>query len=179
MLIVIDMQRDFITGPLGTPQSRAIVPAVAARILRAREEGTQVIFALDTHEEDYAASREGRLLPVRHALRGSEGWALAPEIGAVCSRGMLSIEKSAFSSPALSRHVSEIALLRGSPMGCGLRIELCGVCTDKCLISNALLLRSALPEADVVVDSRLCAGSTPELHRSALDVMRSCQIEVL
>ena len=178
ILIVVDMQRDFVTGSLGSAEARAIVPAVAARIRRAAEEGTQVIFTLDTHDTDYMETREGRFLPVPHCIQGSEGWALEPEIANACRRGMISIEKPTFGSTALMHHVAAEAAARGCVNGKGLRVELCGVCTDICVVSNALLIKAALPEADLIVDSALCAGVTPEKHEAALETLRSCQVEV-
>ena len=178
MLIVVDMQRDFVTGPLGSAEARAIVPAVAARIRRAAEEGTQVVFTLDTHDTDYMETREGRFLPVPHCIQGSEGWALEPEIANACRRGMISFEKPTFGSTALMHHVAAEAAARGCVNGKGLRVELCGVCTDICVVSNALLIKAALPEADLIVDSALCAGVTPEKHEAALETLRSCQVEV-
>ena len=178
MLIVVDMQRDFVTGPLGSAEARAIVPAVAARIRRAVEEDTQVVFTLDTHDTDYMETREGRFLPVPHCIQGSEGWALEPEIAKECKRGMISFEKLTFGSTALMHHVAALAGAKGCVNGKGLRVELCGVCTDICVVSNALLLKAALPEADIMVDSALCAGVTPEKHAAALETLRSCQVEV-
>lgn len=178
MLIVVDMQRDFVTGPLGSAEARAIVPAVAARIRRAVEEDTQVVFTLDTHDTDYMETREGRFLPVPHCIQGSEGWALEPEIAKECKRGMISFEKPTFGSTALMHHVAALAGAKGCVNGKGLRVELCGVCTDICVVSNALLLKAALPEADIMVDSALCAGVTPEKHAAALETLRSCQVEV-
>ena len=175
LLIVVDMQGDFITGALGSPEARAIVPAVAARIRRAREEGTRVLFTLDTHAEDYPSSREGRLLPVPHCVKGTPGWALVPELAAVRTADMPLIEKPTFGSTALAHRIAAQAK---APGGAGMVIELCGVCTDICVVSNALLLKAALPEADFVVDSRLCAGVTPQKHAAALETMRSCQIDV-
>ena len=179
LLIVVDMQRDFISGALGSAEARAIVPAVAARIRRAKEEGTPVVFTLDTHEENYMETREGRFLPVPHCIRGTEGWALEPGIAGECARGMLSFEKPTFGSTALSHHVAALALQKGAVSGKGMTIELCGVCTDICVVSNALLIKAILDEADLVVDSALCAGVTPEKHEAALETMRSCQITVL
>ena len=106
MLIVVDMQRDFVSGALGSAEARAILPAVAARIHRAVEEGTQVVFTLDTHENDYMDTREGRFLPVPHCIRGSEGWALEPDVAKECKRGMISFEKPTFGSTALMHHVA-------------------------------------------------------------------------
>ena len=179
ILIVVDMQRDFVSGALGSAEARAIVPAVAARILRAKEEGTQVVFTLDTHESDYMETREGRFLPVPHCIRGTEGWALEGDIAKECARGMISFEKPTFGSTALMHHVAAAAGSKGCINGQGMTIELCGVCTDICVVSNALLIKAALPEADLIVDSALCAGVTPAKHEAALETMRSCQISVL
>ena len=178
MLIVIDMQRDFVSGCLGSEEARAIVPAVCARIHRAKEEGTQVVFTLDTHEADYMDTREGRFLPVPHCIRGTDGWALEPEIAKECVRGMISFEKPTFGSTALMHHVAALAGAKGRVNGKGLTVELCGVCTDICVVSNAMLIKAALPEADLIVDSALCAGVTKEKHEAALETMRSCQITV-
>lgn len=177
-LIVVDMQRDFVSGALGSQEAQAIVSAVAERIRRAKEAGEQVIFTLDTHEADYMDTREGKYLPVMHCVRDTQGWTLEGEIAQQCTRGMLSFEKPTFGSMALARHLSEQALIKGAPDGKGMTIELCGVCTDICVISNALLIHAMLPEAELVVDSALCAGVTPQKHEAALEVMRSCQIQV-
>ena len=179
LLIVVDMQRDFISGALGSEEARAIVPAVCARMQRAREEGTPIVLTLDTHETDYMNTREGRFLPVPHCIRGTEGWALEPAIAQQCARGMISFEKSTFGSTSLMHHAAALALEKDCIGGKGMTIELCGVCTDICVVSNALLIKAALPEADLVVDSALCAGVTPEKHEAALETMRSCQITVL
>lgn len=178
MLIVVDMQRDFITGALGSAEAQAIVPAVCARIERAKAEGTSVVFTLDTHESDYMETREGRFLPVPHCIQGTEGWALHPDIAETCARGMLSFEKPTFGSTALMHHAANAAAEKGCIDGRGMTIELCGVCTDICVISNAMLIKAALPEAELIVDSALCAGVTPAKHEAALETMRSCQIDV-
>ena len=178
MLIVVDMQRDFVSGCLGSAEAQSIVPDVAARIRRAKEEDTQVVFTLDTHEADYMETREGRFLPVPHCIRGTEGWALEPEIAKECARGMISFEKPTFGSTALMHHICAAAGAKGCVNGKGMTIELCGVCTDICVVSNALLIKTALPEADLIVDSALCAGVTVEKHNAALETMRSCQIAV-
>lgn len=179
ILIVVDMQRDFVSGVLGSAEARAIVPAVSERIRLAVEEGTQVVLTLDTHESDYMNTREGHFLPVPHCIRGTEGWALEPEIAKQCRRGMISFEKPTFGSTALMHHVAAQAGAKGCIGGKGLTVELCGVCTDICVVSNAMLIKAALPEADLIVHSHLCAGVTPEKHEAALETMRSCQIQVL
>ena len=194
LLIVVDMQRDFVSGALGSEQARAIVPAVAARIQQAKAENTQVVFTLDTHEENYMNTREGRFLPVPHCIRNTPGWALEPEIAQTCARGMMSFEKPTFGSTALCEYVCTLAAEKGAVAGKGFHVELkarntyegpleeiqlIGVCTDICVVSNALLIKAALPEADLTVNGALCAGVTPQKHEAALETMRSCQVEVL
>ncbi len=179
ILIVVDMQKDFVSGALGSPEARAIVPAVCARMQQASKEGTPVVLTLDTHEADYMDTREGRFLPVPHCIRGTEGWALESEIAKACTRGMLSFEKPTFGSTQLMHYVCNLAGAKGYVNGKGMTVELCGVCTDICVVSNALLIKAALPEADLIVRSALCAGVTPEKHEAALETMRSCQIQVL
>ena len=179
ILIVVDMQRDFVSGALGSKEAQAIVPAVRARMLRAYDEGTAVVLTLDTHDADYMDTREGAFLPVPHCIAGTEGWALEPEIAGACRRGVISFEKPTFGSTALMHHVAALAIDRGFIGGKGMTVELCGVCTDICVVSNALLIKAALPEADLIVDSSLCAGVTPDKHEAALETMRSCQITVL
>lgn len=174
ILIVVDMQNDFIDGALGTPEARAIVPAVAERIRKAREDGWRVIFTLDTHAEDYLETAEGKNLPVEHCVRFTGGWFLHTDI-LVQAAGCEMVEKPTFGSVALASMLfRETTDDEEEP-----HIELAGVCTDICVVSNALLLKATMPEAEIVVDSALCAGSTPEKHAAALDVMRSCQINVL
>ena len=176
ILIVVDMQNDFIDGALGTAEAVAIVPKVAEKVKGFK--GT-VIFTRDTHGESYMQTQEGRNLPVPHCIRDTPGWALEPEIAQTCARGMMSFEKPTFGSTALCEYVCTLAAEKGAVAGKGFHVELCGVCTDICVVSNALLIKASLPEADLVVDSSLCAGVTPQKHEAALETMRSCQIEVL
>ena len=171
-LIVVDMQKDFIDGSLGTPEARAIVPAVAERIAQAREAGETIVATLDTHGEDYMQTREGRWLPVPHCIRGSEGWRIPPKLMALLE-GCRLVEKPTFGSTELPE------LIRWMADGAEPRIELIGLCTDICVVSNALLIKAALPEADIAVRRDCCAGVTPEKHEAALQTMRSCQIEVI
>ncbi|WP_085830015.1 cysteine hydrolase family protein [Collinsella vaginalis] len=171
-LIVVDMQNDFLTGSLGTPEAAAIVDAVAERA--ATFEGT-VAFTLDTHDTDYADTQEGRNLPVPHCLRGTEGWQLAPQLQEVRERRRASVfEKPTFGSTTLATWLAAEHVAH--PID---SIELCGVCTDICVVSNALLIKAALPEVPLSVDARLCAGVTPASHDAALATMASCQVEVL
>ena len=175
ILIVVDMQNDFIDGALGTAEAVAIVPKVAEKVKGFK--GT-VIFTRDTHGENYMQTQEGRNLPVPHCIRDTPGWALEPDIAKECVQGMISFAKPTFGSAALCEYVRALAEEKGAADGKGFCVELCGVCTDICVVSNALLLKAALPEADFIVNSALCAGVTPQKHEAALETMRSCQIEV-
>ena len=164
-LVVVDVQNDFVSGSLGTPEAQAAVPAIVRRI---RGFDGRVVYTMDTHRPDYLGTREGRMLPVEHCIEGSWGWENPPEVAsALESKEAEMYEKSAFAS-------TEIAdALAGAES-----VELIGLCTDVCVISSALELRTRLPEAEIAVDGACCAGTTPGMHRAALDVMRSCQILV-
>lgn len=167
-LVVVDVQNDFVDGSLGTPEALGIVPRVASKI--ASFQGT-VLYTMDTHGEDYLSSREGRMLPVPHCVRGTEGWEVPEEVfSALEARNAERFEKSSFASTALAEHLRAVGARS---------VELVGLCTDICVVSNALLLRATLPEAEVSVDPSCCAGTTPAMHEEALDVMRSCQVLVM
>ena len=171
LLIVVDMQRDFVSGALGSEQARAIVPAVAARIRQAKVEQTQVAFTLDTHEPDYLNTREGRFLPVPHCIKGSHGWEVCPALEPL--RTGLTIDKPTFGSAELGRLILELDAKE--PVG---SITLVGLCTDICVISNAMIAKAFLPEVPVTVDAACCAGVTPESHRNALNAMKMCQVRI-
>ena len=167
LLIVIDMQNDFIDGSLGTPEAEAIVDAVKDKI---RSYPAGDIFAtMDTHESDYLSTQEGRNLPVEHCIKGTDGWRIRPDIAELLTEAAV-FEKPTFGSVRMAEAVKAIEDLE--------EIELIGLCTDICVVSNALLLKATLPEVKICVDSRCCAGVTPEKHLAALETMRSCQIEV-
>ena len=172
-LIVVDMQNDFIDGSLGTAEARAIVPAVVERIRQAREAGETVIATMDTHEENYLDTREGRYLPVRHCIRNTEGWRIRPEVARLLG-GCVSLEKPTFGSMNLFGLLYQLS--EGEKE---IGIELIGLCTDICVVSNALLLKAAFPEADISVRRDCCAGVIPEKHEAALMTMASCQIDVI
>ena len=172
-LIAVDLQHDFIRGSLGTAEAEAIIPAAAARIRERREAGDTLIATLDTHEEDYPETREGRRLPVTHCVKGTEGWQLDPEIENALG-DCVRVEKPTFGSIRLPQIIRENLGPDETP-----EFELIGLCTDICVVSNALLLKAAFPEADICVNSACCAGVTPEKHRAALDTMASCQIDIL
>ncbi len=168
ILLVIDMQRDFVDGVLGTPEAAAILPAVREKIL---QHSGKVYWTRDTHEPDYMDTREGRFLPVPHCIRGTAGWEIHPELSALPCDGIF--DKPTFGSVELSSFLQ--ALAKTEPVG---KVTLIGVCTDICVISNAMLIKAAFPEADVVVDAACCAGVTPESHNRALEAMAVCQIEI-
>lgn len=163
-LIVVDMQVDFITGSLGSPAAQAIVANVERKIKAF--DGT-VIFTRDTHGEEYLQTQEGRKLPVRHCIRDTEGWQICPELRAYADRV---VDKPTFGSLEL------VHLLAKEQID---EIHLCGLCTDICVISNAMLLKAAFPEAPIFVDAACCAGVTQASHETALDAMRAVQIEIL
>lgn len=166
LLVVVDMQNDFIGGVLGTKEAQDILPAVTGRIRKAVHDGDDIIYTRDTHEKNYLSTQEGKNLPVPHCIRGSFGWQIAdgiPVVGEI-------VDKPAFGSDELARKVKE---------GGYDSAELVGVCTDICVISNALLIRSLCPETEVSVRADCCAGVTPERHRVALEAMRACQIKII
>ena len=172
-LIVVDMQHDFIDGSLGSAEALAILPAVCERIRAAREAGDTLIATLDTHEENYLETPEGRKLPVRHCIRGTEGWELHPAVREALGDGCTLVEKPTFGSVRLPEIIRETA---GDSE---ISIELLGLCTDICVVSNTLLLKASFPEAEISVRRTCCAGVTPELHEAALKTMASCQIDIL
>ncbi len=172
-LIVVDMQHDFIDAALGTAEAREIVDRAETYIRKKRAEGYAVIATLDTHEDNYMETREGRKLPVPHCIRGTEGWKLHPAIEEAVQGGML-LEKPTFGSVNLPDIVAE-----NLEDGDRLTIELLGLCTDICVVSNALLLKARFPEAEIAVKADCCAGVTPEKHRAALETMASCQIDII
>lgn len=167
LLVVVDMQNDFIGGALGTQEAQSILPAVRARIADARKEGEVVVFTRDTHGEEYLSTQEGKNLPVPHCIAGTAGHEIA---AGLCLAGERVFDKPAFGSIELAAYVKE----RGFAA-----VELVGVCTDICVISNALLIKAFCPEAEVCVRAGCCAGVTPQSHQTALDAMRACQVKIL
>ncbi len=168
ILCVIDMQNDFIDGALGTKEAEAITGNVAKKIDIYRKNGDMVIFTRDTHYDNYMETQEGRNLPVPHCIKGSDGWQISSKLIVGDSK---IIDKPTFGSVKLSEYIAE---LEGVD-----EVEFIGLCTDICVISNAMLLKAKLPEVKVSVDSACCAGVTPESHSNALSAMKMCQIEIL
>lgn len=162
-LVVIDMQNDFIDGSLGTAEAQAIVADVKKKIEEYKARGDEVIFTRDTHFENYSETNEGRHLPVSHCIKDSHGWQISSELS--CD-GCEIVDKPTFG-------------WLGWGGRCFESIELVGLCTDICVVSNALILKATYPEIDIKVDASCCAGVTPESHAAALATMKMCQIEVV
>lgn len=168
ILVVVDMQNDFIDGALGTAEAVAIVPKVAEKIKSF--DGT-VIYTKDTHEENYMETQEGRNLPVPHCIRGTEGWQIRTELQ---QAGAMVVDKPTFGSRALAEKLVEMNREEAIES-----ITLIGLCTDICVISNAFVIKAFLPETPIIVDAACCAGVTPKSHERALEAMKVCQIAVV
>ena len=167
ILIVVDIQNDFVDGTLGTNEAVAVIPKAVQKI---NEFNGDIIVTMDTHFDDYLSTPEGKKLSVPHCIKGTDGWELTPDIkSALNGREYITIEKTTFGSLELPRHIKD-----GNA-----NITLIGLCTDICVISNAIILKNAFPNAEITVDSTCCAGVTPRLHQSALDTMASCQINII
>lgn len=170
ILLVVDMQNDFIDGALGTEEAQKILPAVIKRV---REFEGDVIYTRDTHFENYMETQEGKKLPVPHCIKGTKGWELQPELGKLCKeKGAAILDKTTFGSRELPDY-----LKAHYPEGME-SIELIGLCTDICVISNAMVLKAFFPELPVKVTASCCAGVTPTSHENALEAMKMCQIEI-
>lgn len=163
-LIVIDMQNDFIDGALGTKEAQAIVPNVKKKIEEYKARGDEIIFTRDTHFEKYLETNEGKHLPVKHCIKNTYGWQISDELGNCVGCGV--INKVTFGYDKWYSFDFEA-------------IELVGLCTDICVVSNALILKATFPEIDITVDASCCAGVTPESHQAALTTMKMCQINVI
>lgn len=162
-LIVVDMQKDFIDGSLGTGEAQAIVGNVKKKIAEYSARGDEIIFTRDTHGEDYLDTPEGKKLPVKHCIRGTEGWEIAQGLEVP---GCIYIDKPTFGYTGWREQNFE-------------EIELVGLCTDICVVSNALILKAMFPDAEITVDAACCAGVTPKTHQAALETMKMCQIRVI
>ena len=162
-LIVVDMQNDFIDMALGTSEAVAIIPAVKAKIDEYVKNGDEIIFTRDTHGENYLETNEGKHLPVPHCIKGTKGWEIADGLYV---DGARIIDKPNFGWKNWDREAFE-------------EVELIGLCTDICVVSNALIIKADFPEIKVSVDSNCCAGVTPESHNAALLTMKMCQIDIL
>ena len=169
VLIVVDMQNDFIDGALGTAEAVAIVPNVVAKI---RDFDGLVLATRDTHEQNYLQTQEGKNLPVEHCIRGTKGWEIQSDIAALIQEEP--VDKPTFGSRNLAEKLVEIHEKNAIDS-----ITLIGLCTDICVISNAMTIKAFLPEVPIIVDASCCAGVTPQSHEQALEAMKVCQIQVI
>ena len=170
ILIVVDMQNDFIDGALGTKEAVGIVENVVAEIKKYPAEN--IIATRDTHEENYMETREGKFLPVPHCIRGTHGWEIADAVKAALGAAQV-LDKPTFGSVTLMERITALGKTEE------LDITLVGLCTDICVVSNALIIKATFPDAQVKVDSACCAGVTPESHEAALKTMQMCQVKVV
>ena len=186
IIVVVDMQNDFIDGALGTPEAQAIVPIMVDRLKELNSGDNLVMFTKDTHYADYMDTQEGKNLPVPHCIEGTMGWSINKQISSVVDYGsnfcyysakdiMKSrVLKGTFGSIRLAEIIKGICA--ENPID---EVILMGVCTDICVVSNAMLIKAFCPEVLLTVDASCCAGVTPERHLAALETMKSCQINVI
>ncbi len=172
ILLVIDMQNDFIDAALGTKEAVAIVENVKSKIKS--YEKSNIFATRDTHEENYLETQEGEHLPVRHCIRGTEGWQIRKDIQKLLDESKI-FDKPTFGSLRLAQTIKEMYENEKGE----LEVEICGLCTDICVVSNALLLKATLPEMKIFLDPKCCAGVTPQKHDAAIETMRSCQIQII
>ncbi|MBR3461813.1 MAG: cysteine hydrolase [Saccharofermentans sp.] len=171
LLIVVDMQKDFVDGALGFEGADRIIPGIIEKIKEFEAEGGQIVYTLDTHFENYMETQEGKNLPVPHCLKGSEGHGLCEELKPLLS-GRKVFEKPCFGSIELAEYIKENASDISS-------IELCGLVSNICVLSNAVIAKAAAPEAEVIVNSALTASFDPKLHQATLDVLKGIQVTVV
>lgn len=176
LLIVVDMQNDFITGALGTPEAQKIVPNVISKIEKCNEDNdSYVLYTQDTHFSDYLETQEGKNLPIVHTVKPTKGWQIPDNIAEVLSVKGIGVEKNSFGIASERDLPYDIYKVLRDVVS----VELIGLCTDICVISNALILKAYHPEVPIIVDASCCAGTTPEKHKAAIEVMKSCQIEII
>ena len=171
VLVVVDMQKDFIDGALGFEGADKIIPGIISRINVYEDNGDEVVYTIDNHLENYMETQEGRNLPVPHCIKGSDGWGLCEELKPLLA-GMKAYEKPCFGSMELAKYLEENSEEIKS-------IELCGLVSNICVLSNAVIAKAAAPEAEVIVDSKLTASFDPKLHQATLDVLKGIQVTVL
>lgn len=167
LLIVVDMQNDFVNGVLGTPEARAIVPKVVERVHKANVDNEQVMFTRDTHYNDYLNTKEGQWLNIPHCIKDTYGWEIIDELN---PKYIKAFNKHSFASMSLASSLASRGLKT---------IEIIGLCTDICVLSTAVVLRSFFPDLDIKVNSACCAGTTPEKHQQTLEVLKGINIEII
>ena len=171
ILVVVDMQKDFVDGALGFEGADKIIPGIISKIKAYEDNGDAVVYTLDTHFENYMETQEGKNLPVPHCIKGSEGHGLVDELKSLLG-GKKVFEKPCFGSMELAEYLKENA----SDISA---IELCGLVSNICVLSNAVIAKAAAPEAEVIVDSALTASFDPKLHQATLDVLKGIQVTVV
>ena len=171
LLIVVDCQKYFIDGALGFEGADAIIPGIVERIAGYKSAGDEVVYTMDTHTADYMNTQEGRNLPVPHCIKGSEGYKLTPDLEEPLS-GCKGFDKPTFGSLELANYIASNASDYSS-------IEVCGLVSNICVVSNAMLAKAAAPEAEIIVDSKLTASFDPKLHQATLGVLGGVQVKVL
>lgn len=184
LLVVVDMQNDFIDGSLGSAEAQAIVPRVVDKVKNIDKTNTLVLLTKDTHYENYLETLEGTMLPVKHCIENTNGWCIKKEISSIVDNtpGLLKYSSDRIINSRIYKHtfgsndLRELLLTFRKDID---EVELCGLCTDICVVSNALMARQTLPNTKITVDASCCAGVTPEKHKAALEVMKSCQINVI
>ena len=169
ILVVVDMQNDFIDGALGSPEAVSIVGKVVEKI--GQYDRKCIIATRDTHGSNYLETSEGKYLPVEHCIKGTPGWEIREEVALAMPEALI-VDKPTFGSTRL------VKLLQSEYENEEIEIELVGLCTDICVVTNALLLKTALPDVKITVDGSCCAGVTPESHKAALLTMKMCQVEI-
>lgn len=177
VLVVVDMQNDFVDGALGTPQAQAIVDKVVEKI--DGFDGDYIIATRDTHDpKTYLKSQEGQYLPIKHCIKGTKGWCIHDAVWTAILRTLVRVGSTMFNKDTFASMELVNFLIKFADVEQIEEITLVGLCTDICVVSNALLIKAFLPETKIVVDAACCAGSTPEAHEAALKTMRSCQINI-
>ena len=169
LYVVVDMQKDFIDGSLGTKEAQEMLPHMAERLaeLQARED-TDIVFTMDTHDSDYLETQEGKTLPVQHCIKGTDGWQIVEVLQEFAEKAVAIVEKPSFGYTGWQKIAAGYD-----------EITMGGLCTDICVISNAMLLKAFLPEIKIRIDSTCCAGVTAESHINALNAMKMCQMEII
>lgn len=173
LLLVIDMQNDFVTDALGTSEAVAIVPNVVSRLEKAKEEKEVVVFTRDTHQSNYLETQEGKNLPVPHCIEGTRGWEIVDALASFTA-GCTVIDKPTFGSAKLAEVLREMDSKDAIE-----KITIIGLCTDICVISNAMIAKATLPEVPIAIEEACCAGVSPESHKRALEAMQVCQMQVV
>lgn len=175
-LIVIDAQKDFVSGVLGSEEAKAVLPNVVNRIKEAKANGERIYYTMDTHFDNYMDTLEGKKLPVPHCIVGTEGWELEDSVAELLNTlpTRCQFKKDTFGDVQLAFDFGTIANFNSDT-----QFEFVGYCTDICVVSNALLLRAVAPNATIICNSKCCAGTSKEAHEAALTVMRSCQIDII